>query len=861
MKKKILLIALFMLFLCPFEVECKITYDDIENKLFKRCEYSKKTFTVWSVGYTYPGAPNGGYGEVYMAVKRPENVDVLSVEVVPENFTYNGTDVVTNSVNDYMKYFANLDVETDGKIKCGDNDGNGYKNCKGNDYCNYYCSRAEGTIRLLGCDKKSGKLSCKINTKGETSGSVFFIYDNPGDGNFVESGNPFSDLNQILRGKKARTVAPYYRIGDEDNAITSIQSRSFKLYKSSLKNVKSSSSLTTFNCEFYRKLCNRNLFCKAYKNCLNGNNSSVSNANEIITREDTWKDSDGNVYDVFLRKHDRNSGVTFNTSCPSFSNLPCATVAVNGTSHTVTPYISNSFTRYNGGKVSKEVYLKDGLDNYYKSGNYEFTQANLGTVYGIAVKFRITYDVEDCSSCTVSDLTSRTSNECKDSGDTGEEILENKYTCTYEDKSTKNFDIISTDGGIVNTETDDADKINPFCYKSCNTKLKTYDLELKYFSDSDGGALPNVYNKAYKAGMGFDWDFSIGYERNCEIVIETDEDFYKSIDNSEKDQWIKKCITANTINSNTGSTISVAVDNFKYGYYNNSGKWVDVKVNDKTFEKLDLKNSTNNVEIERKIRYIMTDGTTKTSGDFNINNDFRKVSKVIYKEYTNGNLQYTTDEFGCVSLGDGKPIKCDESKKETQVESKTTYPIHPQMNSINKVPLYLQITLGNDKTITKECSYKVINELFGRENNPDDSKTNTKKATGLDVIYRPISLDNPFPGINGSGKMRGSNWSDEDVTEYISSNRGETTNNVYNKEPLYRIELDATKIKKIREYNKNNSYDDFKFICENGFKCMPTDKNILKDSLNYDVGTCRFTNKNNYYSCADKDASSGGENP
>lgn len=100
---------------------------------------------------------------------------------------------------------------------------------------------------------------------------------------------------------------------------------------------------------------------------------------------------------------------------------------------------------------------------------------------------------------------------------------------------------------------------------------------------------------------------------------------------------------------------------------------------------------------------------------------------------------------------------------------------------------------------------------------------------GGDVIYRPIDLINPFPSQQGSGRQTGSNWcgyklatgkitcagdeSNEIVKTHITNNRGVANYSIYNKKtPLYKVELDANKIKEIRDYNKTNDYNDWKNI-------------------------------------------------
>lgn len=91
------------------------------------------------------------------------------------------------------------------------------------------------------------------------------------------------------------------------------------------------------------------------------------------------------------------------------------------------------------------------------------------------------------------------------------------------------------------------------------------------------------------------------------------------------------------------------------------------------------------------------------------------------------------------------------------------------------------------------------------------------------VVFRTISLSNPFPGHNAQKRTPGSNWlpDDEDVDqnilikEYILNNRGVESDKVYNLTPMYKITLTPSLIKEIRNYNKtvNNYNDDSVTMC------------------------------------------------
>lgn len=88
----------------------------------------------------------------------------------------------------------------------------------------------------------------------------------------------------------------------------------------------------------------------------------------------------------------------------------------------------------------------------------------------------------------------------------------------------------------------------------------------------------------------------------------------------------------------------------------------------------------------------------------------------------------------------------------------------------------------------------------------------------IDIQFRIISLENPFPARDGSSRMPSNIWLNEknNVFEYITNNRGirsvSKSDNVSpetmysNTEPMYRIVLTPSTMMKIREYNKKYSY-------------------------------------------------------
>ncbi len=111
-----------------------------------------------------------------------------------------------------------------------------------------------------------------------------------------------------------------------------------------------------------------------------------------------------------------------------------------------------------------------------------------------------------------------------------------------------------------------------------------------------------------------------------------------------------------------------------------------------------------------------------------------------------------------------------------------------------------------------DCDYRVTNDFL------EDYTENREKFEKLNVVFRPISLSNPFPGKKGRGRTPGSNWR-WNVSK-ITHNRGlrEPERIFFDTEPMYQITLTPQLIRSIRTYNKNQDggYGNFKLTCGRG---------------------------------------------
>jgi len=152
--------------------------------------------------------------------------------------------------------------------------------------------------------------------------------------------------------------------------------------------------------------------------------------------------------------------------------------------------------------------------------------------------------------------------------------------------------------------------------------------------------------------------------------------------------------------------------------------------------------------------------------------------------------------------------------------------------------------------------------------------------SGSKIIYRQIDLNDPFPGKNhkGTGETKysnnnqnvksrkpGENWNSDDVIKTrILEARGVKGYELYNKDPLYIIVLTPDTMKKIREYNSKNKYDDFELTCTNINKTS----HCISDFLHKGIGNLNpsdfikpsYGNKNSVNACYNMDYSEGSFN-
>lgn len=113
---------------------------------------------------------------------------------------------------------------------------------------------------------------------------------------------------------------------------------------------------------------------------------------------------------------------------------------------------------------------------------------------------------------------------------------------------------------------------------------------------------------------------------------------------------------------------------------------------------------------------------------------------------------------------------------------------------------------------------------------------------GLDIIYRPIFLNNPFPSIRATKRVAGANWGGKNSlnidglgTKYITS----TARKMYQGEPMYSFTLTPKALNVIKKYNINHGYDNFDMTCGKNQYCI---SNVLRGAFSeyFTGGTCQL---------------------
>ena len=274
--------------------------------------------------------------------------------------------------------------------------------------------------------------------------------------------------------------------------------------------------------------------------------------------------------------------------------------------------------------------------------------------------------------------------------------------------------------------------------------------------------------------------------------------------------------------------------------------------------------------IETYIKTLIDNGKVKPvyiNGLYYLNNTFIELLKK--NNYTVNELLNSpcgnTNNYTCYSNANG--IYCYDKDKNTNTEN--TYVLFNTCIN-NEVTKLKSKNASYKNDLLYKCNFEIdlIPKIPGEDDNPDTPTPTPTIKNGIDVIFRTIDLDDPFPSIDANGRITGSNWcaGPEDcsnvnavVDSVIINNRGVKTEELYKElDPLYKITLTPAIIKEIRKYNNTTRYDDFNLVCDaNKDNCKSDFIRTTLDNNKYNFSKfftgCGISNKSSGLDCQEYD--------
>lgn len=190
-----------------------------------------------------------------------------------------------------------------------------------------------------------------------------------------------------------------------------------------------------------------------------------------------------------------------------------------------------------------------------------------------------------------------------------------------------------------------------------------------------------------------------------------------------------------------------------------------------------------------------------------------------YITFYGTDLKYDAGEVVAIEKNTGNPLTQKDLNEEllklgAYLTVMSDFYVPTSITNGSSLTAHRKISFGND-SVSYECPANVTNYFICDD---DDCEKGTK------IIYRPISLTNPFPYTENEGdyayRAFGGNWSQSLAETYVLNNRNVSDYDVYELEPLYTITLTPSDIKSIREYNKTHNYNDFNLTCTDGYNCL-----------------------------------------
>ena len=170
--------------------------------------------------------------------------------------------------------------------------------------------------------------------------------------------------------------------------------------------------------------------------------------------------------------------------------------------------------------------------------------------------------------------------------------------------------------------------------------------------------------------------------------------------------------------------------------------------------------------------------------------------KGVYANNGDGSIIYNESCTNCKFLGYGKITLLNESG-DNRFQFEYSYRFKSNMK-----------TSSNNY-----CNYRVEPEIVTCKTGHCNSGDNPQK---LNLEFRSIDVNNPFPGKSGNQRTPGSNWKNVDRDDILlnsPNSYGIILSSNTNKGAKYEIILTPKDIEDIRNYNKNNNYDDYNLTC------------------------------------------------
>jgi len=374
-------------------------------------------------------------------------------------------------------------------------------------------------------------------------------------------------------------------------------------------------------------------------------------------------------------------------------------------------------------------------------------------------------------------------------------------------------------GATVIVSADEYDSSLGYIYtKEDGTKIYYHYTQYTYYPE-------DTYISYTATGNGYSKTYSVTLSNSCGGVQRSRTTLDYANAKNQPQAIIKemeKCYSASSIyNFNPQATITYSDNNYYY-----SGN-LDTNTSYTLTKNLDCKNetetyitgcsgsrcdtATRTIKNCNEIEYESTANTT-----FNLKNEvFRYVLKsngMSIHSYEINNYQNPNFTTNYIDIGYGNlPVSYDT----TNGLYGSMHPNGGQLDIIYTNLGHIQNNTSQIDTVLRsvdtnygswQCEYKVVSKLIDEDSNKD-----------IEVIFRPIDLQNPFPDIDASGRNTGSNWCSYDdcsntnniVKEYITNNRDVEDYELYNTTPMYTFTLTPSIIKEIRRYNKENSYTSY----------------------------------------------------